>query len=179
MLDVTALSRATGLAEEEVRTLLDGGELPVPDEELEAMVRQRVQFLYETNTGADGQPQDLRELAAELGQTTTWVKKLVAGEAKPNLVVGHALCRHYRVAASFLTDRPEEALNRELQPVLLDLEIEADPEQALRDLNVRSISGRSAMPEKLDMSDLARMVANIAQDLDVVMKRLETPEENR
>lgn len=176
VLDVAHLSTATGLTEDEVRTLLDGGELPAEDPE--TMVRQRVRFLYERHTGDDGQPRDVRDIAAAIGQTPVWVRKLVAGEAKPNLVRGHALCRYYGVAASFLTDSPTDALNRELQPVLLDLEIEADPEQVLRELNVRSITGRSPMMGKPNLTDLARMVANIAQELDLVKRRLPNPEEN-
>ncbi|MEU2968985.1 hypothetical protein ABZ687_28910 [Streptomyces ardesiacus] len=177
VLRVADLSRATGLVEADVRTLLSGGELTAPDPE--DMVRQRVQFLWELNSTEQTQAQDLRELAAAINKTTVWARKIVAGEAKPNLVVGHALCKYYRVANSFLTDLPEDALNRELQPVVLDLEIEVDPEQALRDLNVRSISSRSAVTEQPDMSELARMVANIAEELDIVKKRLETPEETR
>ncbi|MFE6639508.1 hypothetical protein ACFVFT_38660 [Streptomyces tendae] len=175
VLNVPALSRSTGLTEVEVRTLLDGEELSAPDPE--DMVRQRVQFLWELNSTEATHAQDLRELAAAINKTTVWARKIVAGEAKPNLVVGHALCKHYRVANSFLTDLPEDALTRELQPILLDLEIEADPEQVLRDLNVRSVSSRSAVAGQPDMADLARMVANIAEELNVVKKRLETPKE--
>lgn len=177
VLSVTRLSQGTGLTETNIRTLLNGGELPPEDPE--TMVRQRVRFLYEAYTGEDGQPKDVRDIAAAIGQTPVWVRKLVAGDAKPNLVVGHALCRYYRVAPSFLTDPPADALNRELQPVLLDLEIESDPAQALRDLNVRSISGRSPDMTKPNLVDLVRMVANIAEELDVVKRRLPDPEENR
>ncbi|MBB4902613.1 hypothetical protein [Streptomyces griseomycini] len=171
VLNTARLSQATGVTETDVRTLLDGGEPPTEDPD--AMVRRRVRFLYETHTGDDGQPKDVRDIAAAIGQTTVWVRRLVAGDAKPNLVVGHALCKYYGVAPGFLTDSPADALNRELQPVVFDLEVQADPEKTLADLGVRSISGRSPMMEKQNWVALAQMVASMAEELRSVNTKLD------
>ncbi|WP_345670785.1 hypothetical protein [Streptomyces similanensis] len=165
-----ALSRASGLPEEDVETLLAGG--TPPDVEPDVRVRQRVRFLYESHVNSDGQPKEIRDLADVIGQTTTWTRKLVAGEAKPNLMVGHLLTKYYNVAPTYLADPPDEALNRELQRPLRDLEIEVDPSQALKNLGVVHVAGRSADLTNPDLTALARMVASIAEDLAEVKFRL-------
>ncbi|CAL9326772.1 hypothetical protein [Streptomyces sp. SudanB91_2054] len=180
-LDAARLSFLTGVTEQDVRTLLAGGTAPAAD--LDVMVRDRVRFLYETRTDGKGNPRDIRDIAAAIEQTTTWTKKLVSGDAKPNILVGAALTKYYDVASSFLTDPPADAVNRELQPTLFDLQVATDPSKALRDLGVVHIAGRSPhLQEAPNLTELARMVASIASDLNQVntqLQRMQNPEENR
>ncbi|MCT9105246.1 hypothetical protein [Streptomyces mirabilis] len=172
VLHVPRLARTTGLTTAEVQTLLSGN---VPLEvDPDIIVRQRVRFLYEAHTGDDGQPRDIHEIAASIKQTPTWTKRLVQGEAKPNLVVGHALCKFYGVETSFLTDSSAEALSRELRNIRIDLEVEADPQQALRTLGVVHISARNTEQFKdMQLASVAKMVAKITDDLDGVKDKLE------
>lgn len=180
VLSVERLSLLTGLSEGDVQTLLSGGTVPVPD--MDAMVRQRVCFLHKKHT-VGGTPRDIREIATAIGQTTTWTKKLVAGEAKPNIVVGAHLAKFYGVPPGFLTDLPLEALQRELARILVDLEAQANPSRALDALGVVHIAGRTQHPGKeLNLVELARMVADISSELETVrttLQRLSNPEEKR
>ncbi|MCD9875656.1 hypothetical protein [Streptomyces guryensis] len=180
-LGVARLSRAAGVIESDVETLLAGGTPPEPDTDV--MVRDRVRFLYRTHTNADGKPRDIHDIAAAIRQTTTWTRKLVSGEAKPNLVVGHALCKYYGVALGFLTDPPADALKRELQISRFNLEVEVDPEQALRELGVMHMTSRNPNGfERSQLAAIAKMVTSITSDLDMVklqLNRLGTPEDGR
>ncbi|MFF0698407.1 hypothetical protein ACFYU4_37955 [Streptomyces tendae] len=179
-LSAARLSYVTGVTEQDVQTLLDGGTTPAVDPDV--MVRDRVRFLYETRADA-GNPRDIRDLAAAIDQTTTWTKKLVAGEAKPNILVGAALTKYYDVAGTFLTDSPADAVTRELQPILFDLQVATDPGKALKDLGVVHIAGRSPhLQEPANLTELAKMVASIASDLNQVntqLQRMQNPGENR
>ncbi|MFE1206362.1 hypothetical protein ACFW5V_32265 [Streptomyces sp. NPDC058762] len=181
VLNAARLSHATGVAEPDVQTLLAGG--ATPDIDLDVMVRDRVRFLYETRTDGEGNSRDIRDIAAAIDQTTTWTKKLVTGDAKPNILVGAALTKYYDVASSFLTDPPADAVNRELQPILFDLQVSTDPGKALRDLGVVHIAGRSPqLHEPTNLTELAKMVASIASDLKEVnnqLERMQNPGENR
>ncbi|MGW1363037.1 hypothetical protein ACWCQP_37215 [Streptomyces chartreusis] len=171
VLNVRELSHATGLYESEVELLLAGGNLK-EEEDQEALVRQRVRFLYEQHTGANNGPREITEIAAAIGATPTWTKKLTEGTAKPSLISGRRLTKYYEVAATFLTDTAEEALNRELQPVLFDLEVEADPGKTLKEMGVLHLSSRSPVLGKQDLAALAKMVASISTDLDAVKRVL-------
>ncbi|MFD5856139.1 hypothetical protein [Streptomyces chartreusis] len=174
VLNIRELSHATGLYESEVELLLAGGHLDELDEEdQEALVRQRVRFLYEQHRGPNDGPRDVREIAAAIGQTPTWTKKLVEGTAKPSLVSGSRLTKYYEVAATFLTDSPDEALNRELRPVLFDLEVEADPGKTLKEMGVLHLSSRSPVLGKQDLAALAKMVASIHTNLDQIQRVLD------
>jgi hypothetical protein len=169
VLDVTRLSSLTGLTETDVQTLLAGG--TIDNVEPEVMVRERVRFLFERYSHGD--LGEIPKIAQAINQTTTWTKKLVAGQAKPNIFVGAALCRHYGVDSDFLTDLPDDALKRELKKVLFDLEVEADPGKTLADLGVHHISRRSPLGNP-DLQALAKMVANIiTNDLKAVTERLD------
>ncbi|MBV1940799.1 hypothetical protein KUF83_30150 [Streptomyces sp. BV286] len=180
-LDIQRLSYDTGVPREDVTALLAGGQ-PHPTD-ADSLVRDRVRFLYEVHTNADGEPFDIRDIAAALGATTTWVKKLVAGQAKPSITAGADLARFYGVAPTFLTDSPAEAVNRELQSVVFDLEITADPEKKLKDLGVTHIAGRSiTMWGQGELVEVAKMVADITNSLKVVntkIARMESPEGDR
>ncbi|MFJ4788597.1 hypothetical protein [Streptomyces sp. NPDC088794] len=167
-LNFRRLSLATGLNESEVELLLAGGTLE--EEDSDDMVRQRVRFLYERHTGPDGGPRDIRDIAAALAQTTTWTRKLAEGKAKPSLVTGSRLTKYYGVAPTFLTDAPDDALNRELQSVLFDLEVHVDPAKTLREMGVVHMSGRSPLMSKPDLESLARMVASLSTDIDHVKR---------
>ncbi|MFM9629762.1 MULTISPECIES: hypothetical protein [Streptomyces] len=180
VLNVRRLSHLAGLSKSDVEILLAGGVPPETDPDV--MVRDRVRFLYETHIGANGRRREIPSIAAGIGQTPTWTKKLVAGEAKPNILVGAQLADFYDVSPSFFTDLPAKALDRELQSILFDLEIEADPGRTLQELGVRHISGRSRSMNKGELAELAKMVANITDELTQVknqMERLENPEGNR
>ncbi|MFI6565983.1 hypothetical protein [Streptomyces sp. NPDC050534] len=171
VLDVPRLARAAGVTAREVETLFDG-EIP-PDEDPDRLVRRRVRLLYEAHPGGNGKPRDIREIAAAINSTTTWAKKLVHGQASPNIHVGSALCKFYEVDKGFLTDSPAEALLRELRHILFDLEVEADPEQALRNLGVVHISGRNPNQFRYEeLTALTRMVAEVASTLDGVKDKL-------
>ncbi|MDH6218024.1 hypothetical protein [Streptomyces pseudovenezuelae] len=168
VLDTKRLALASGLTEPEVELLLAGG---MPEEEdPDDMVRNRVRFLYESHTGPNGGPRDIRDIAAAIDQTTVWTRKLADGKAKPSLWTGSQLTKYYKVAATFLTDAPADALNRELQRNLFDLEVEADPAKALRDMGVVHMSGRSPLMTKPDLAALARMVAELQFDFDRVRR---------
>ncbi|GAA3076911.1 hypothetical protein [Streptomyces glomeratus] len=164
--DTARLSYQTGVSEDGVRTLLDGQELN--DQGAEARVRHRVTFLYESRRNGQGTSFDIREIAAAIGATTTWTRKLVTGEAKPSIVAGHDLAKFYGVSTGFLTDSPADALNRELQSVLFDLEVRADPEKRLKDLGVAHIAGRTSEWSRDQLVEVTRMVASIAKDLQRV-----------
>ncbi|MFF8730129.1 hypothetical protein ACF073_27160 [Streptomyces sp. NPDC015171] len=179
VLDAAELSRATGVPETDVQTLLAGG--TPADVKPDTMVRDRVRFLCNQHAAADGSVKDINEIASAIEQTPTWTKKLVAGEAKPNIIVGAALCKLYGVSPNFLTDQPAEALRRELRRIAFDLKAEANPAQVLADLDVRHISGRSNY-SKPELAQLARLVASIVTDLDTVqsgLKRLGYEEDPR
>ncbi|MGW6795664.1 hypothetical protein [Streptomyces chartreusis] len=171
VLNVRELSHATGLYESEVDLLLAGGHLDEEDQEV--LVRQRVRFLYEQYKGPNHGPRDVREIAAAIGQTPTWTKKLVEGTAKPSLVSGSRLTKYYEVAATFLTDTADEALNRELQSVLFSLEVEADPGKTLKEMGVLHLSSRSPALGKQDLAALAKMVASIHVNLDQIQRVLD------
>ncbi|MER7497105.1 hypothetical protein ABT033_31470 [Streptomyces pharetrae] len=172
VLNLPHLSYMTGLSESEIRTLLSGDSLPEPDPD--AMVRQRVRFLYETRRGDKTESQQIHEIAAAIKQTPVWVRKLVAGDSKPNIHVGADLARFYRVPSSFLTDPPADALSRELQPEVLRLEIEADPGKTLADLGVRGITGRSAhLSEKGNLVELAQWVVELTAELGAATTELQ------
>ncbi|MEU7426255.1 hypothetical protein [Streptomyces sp. NPDC040750] len=179
VLDTARLGHDTGVPEEDVRSLLDGRE--VDERDPDARVRQRVVFLYASRGGAGGERFDVREIAAAIGATPTWTRKLVTGEAKPSIVAGHALARFYGVATAFLTDPPADALNRELQPVLFDLELRADPERKLRDLGIVHVNARGSGWTRDQFTEMTRWVANIAKDLQRVADTVAMmePEENR
>ncbi|MFJ5534697.1 hypothetical protein [Streptomyces sp. NPDC093261] len=166
VLDMARLSYQTGIPEDGVRALLAGEELS--DQDAEARVRHRVTFLYESRKSRQGASFDIREIAAGIGATTAWTRKLVAGEAKPSIVTGHDLAKFYGVPAGFLTDSPADALNRELQQVLFDLEIRADPEKKLKDLGVAHIAGRTSEWSRDQLVEVTKMVASIAKDLQRV-----------
>ncbi|MDT0433888.1 MULTISPECIES: hypothetical protein [Streptomyces] len=166
VLDVARLSHATGLSRPVVELLLAGG--TPPGERPEDMVRRRVRFLYETRTRPEDRVRVVKEIAEATGTTETWVRKLMAGESKPSITAGPVLTRHYGVAATFLTDSPEEALLRELQLVRVDLEAETDPGKVLRELGVVHMSGRGAGASRSDLAALARMVADMSRNLDAV-----------
>ncbi|MFJ3365791.1 hypothetical protein [Streptomyces anthocyanicus] len=178
VLDVRSLSRATGLTETVVELLLAGGSAGTV--EPEAMVRERVRFLFENYSRGD--LNQVPVLATVIQQTPTWTKKLVLGQAKPNIFVGAALCKHYGVDSDFLTDFPEDALQRELKKILFDLELEADPSKTLAELGVVHVSRRAAHGDP-DYTALAKMVADIVQaELRPVthrLDRLELPEDDR
>ncbi|RPE39024.1 hypothetical protein EDD90_1978 [Streptomyces sp. Ag109_O5-1] len=178
VLDVTRLSRATGLTGGVVELLLAGGSVDPVDPE--TMVRERVRFLFEHYDRGD--LNQVPALAAAIKQTPTWTKKLVLGQAKPNIFVGAALCKHYGIDSEFLTDFPEDALNRELRKILFDLELKADPGKTLADLGVAHVSRRNPFGDP-DLTALARMVAEIVkEELRPVthrLDRLELPESDR
>ncbi|MGQ4464660.1 hypothetical protein ACN6LC_003766 [Streptomyces violaceoruber] len=178
VLDVARLSRLTGLTGTVVELLLAGGSAgPV---EPEAMVRERVRFLFEHYSRGD--LNQVPTLATVIQQTPTWTKKLVLGQAKPNIFVGAALCKHYGVDSNFLTDSPDDALKRELKQILFDLELEADPSKTLAELGVVHVSRRAPMGDP-DYTALAKMVADIVKDelrpVTHRLDRLELPEDER
>lgn len=177
-LDAKRLSLATGLTRTDVELLLAGGSVgPV---EPEPMVRERVRFLFEHYSRGD--LNQVPTLATVIQQTPTWTKKLVLGQAKPNIFVGAALCKHYDVDSDFLTDFPDDALKRELKKILFDLELEADPSKTLAELGVRHVSRRTPFGDP-DFNALAKMVADIVKDelrpVTDRLERLELPEGDR
>ncbi|MFF8932360.1 hypothetical protein ACF1AO_34415 [Streptomyces longwoodensis] len=159
VLNAVDLSRRTGLTPTVVELLLVGGSVDTPEEE--AMVRDRVVFLFETRSGGD--LNKVSAIARQIGATPTWTKKLVLGQAKPSLIAGAKLCRYYGVDSDFLTDSPEDALKRELRKTLFDLEVEADPGKALQEMGVSHVTRRSSLGDP-NLAALARMVASIVKD---------------
>ncbi|MGW4951564.1 hypothetical protein [Streptomyces parvulus] len=178
VLHARRLSRATGLPETVVDLLLAGGSAGPVEPEL--MVRERVRFLFDHYSRGD--LNQVPVLADVIQQTPTWTKKLVLGQAKPNIFVGAALCKYYEVDGSFLTDFPDDALKRELKKILFDLELEADPTKTLAELGVVHVSRRAPFGDP-DYTALARMVADIVKDelrpVTNRLDRLELPEDER
>ena len=179
-LNVQDLVYNTGISAEDVQALLAGRE--VNDQGADARVRSRVTFLYETRMDLDNLPADISKIAAAIEATPVWTKRLVSGEAKPSIVTGHSLAKFYGVPAGFLTDSPADALTRELQSVVFDLEVRAEPEKKLKDLGVRHITGRSPGWSKDQLVEVAKMVQGIALDLQRVgniVARMEEQEDHR
>lgn len=178
------LAGRTALPEDTVAALLRGEDPPA--DTIEDRVCARIKTLADAHlTRTQKRSGDLvTEVHEHLGISKEWARKLLKGEKMPNVPLLHGIADFFNVAGgeAFFTAPPADALNRELQTVLFDLDVEADPAQKLADLGVRSMAGRSPKMGHGDLVELAKMVASIANDLKTVhtkLERLEKPEADR
>jgi transcriptional regulator with XRE-family HTH domain len=124
LLDVPALARRTGLAEDLVRALLDGDE-PVADR-VDDRVRGRLRALHEAYAARSGKrPGEVcREVAERLSISPEWARQLLLGRKTPNVADLTELAEFFgvREGVRFFTDPAPAVLNRELGRLLGGLE---------------------------------------------------------
>jgi transcriptional regulator with XRE-family HTH domain len=124
LLDVPALARRTGLAEDLVRALLDGDE-PVADR-VDDRVRGRLRALHEAYAARSGKrPGEVcREVAERLSISPEWARQLLLGRKTPNVADLTELAEFFgvREGVRFFTDPAPSVLNRELGRLLGGLE---------------------------------------------------------
>jgi transcriptional regulator with XRE-family HTH domain len=124
LLDVPALARRTGLAEDLVRALLDGDE-PVADR-VDDRVRGRLRALHEAYAARSGKrPGEVcREVAERLSISPEWARQLLLGRKTPNVADLTELAEFFgvREGVRFFTDPAPSLLNRELGRLLGGLE---------------------------------------------------------
>ncbi|MGW3627616.1 helix-turn-helix domain-containing protein [Streptomyces sp. NPDC000880] len=132
VLNAKDLSYETGIPPRQVQALLDGKN--VAQEGVETRIRRRVRFLYDTRLPeGSNDPYDVKEIAAGIGVSPVWVRKMLNGEVTPNMAHAHGLMKFFGVdeGLDFLSAEPADALNRALQPALKNLEGPTDPIAAL------------------------------------------------
>lgn len=124
LLDVPALARRTGLAEDLVRALLDGDE-PVADR-VDDRVRGRLRALHEAYAARSGKRagEVCREVAERLSISPEWARQLLLGRKTPNVSDLTELAEFFGVeeGVRFFTDPASTVLNRELGRLLGGLE---------------------------------------------------------
>ncbi|MEU9286639.1 transcriptional regulator [Streptomyces sp. NPDC048275] len=124
VLDVAALSRATALAQDDVRGLLDGG--AAREEGVGDRIRGRVRALYEAYLAESGRrPADVcRDVASGLGISDKWARSLLSGDKMPNVPDLTRLAEFFHIepGTKFFTDPAPVVLNGALQGVLRELE---------------------------------------------------------
>ncbi|GAA0634653.1 hypothetical protein GCM10009535_08180 [Streptomyces thermocarboxydovorans] len=146
-LDPADLAVRTALPEHVVRALLRGEEGPA--DTVEERVCERIRTLAEAHVVRTGRrPADLvSEIAARLGISQVWARRLLKGEKLPNVPLLHGLADFFDVDGGevFFTAPAADALNRTLLPLLEKYENPAaDPVQALlRKYGVRAADLRS------------------------------------
>ncbi|MFD5891989.1 hypothetical protein ACFWHQ_39420 [Streptomyces sp. NPDC060334] len=169
------LSYASGLPEEDVRSLLRGeppqsdGGGPDPAEERQSRVVARIVFLRRTRlrTSADGQRRaySLADIAAGAGTSAQWLDKMIKMGKAPNLDHAAGIASFFGESIEFLVAPPAEALDRVLQRIHKDLLEQA---VARQDGDIRRLkdSGSAGSPG----SDLgvvgyaARALADVPDD---------------
>ncbi|MDW8808808.1 transcriptional regulator [Streptomyces scabiei] len=120
LLDVAALARRTGLAEDLVGALLDGDE-PVADR-VDDRVRGRLRALHEAYAARSGKRagEVCREVAERLSISPEWARQLLLGRKTPNVADLTELAEFFgvREGVRFFTDPASAVLNRELGRLL-------------------------------------------------------------
>ncbi|WEH18267.1 transcriptional regulator [Streptomyces sp. VNUA24] len=139
LLDVPALARRTGLAEDVVRALLDGDE-PVADR-VDDRVRGRLRALHEAYAARSGKrPGEVcREVAERLSISPEWARQLLLGRKTPNVADLTELAEFFgaREGVRFFTDPAPSVLNRELGRLLGRLEGGSDGDGPLVEFATR------------------------------------------
>lgn len=124
LLDVSALSERTALGEDEIRTLLGGGEPPV--DRVDDRVRRRVRALHAVCLARSGKRtvDVCKEVAERLSISPEWARQLLLGKKMPNVPDLTELAAFFGVeeGVRFFTDPAATVLNRELHRVLEELE---------------------------------------------------------
>lgn len=124
LLDVRVLAERTALGEDEVRSLLDGGE-PVAGR-VDDRVRGRVRALHEAYVARSGKRagEVCREVAERLSISPEWARQLLLGKKMPNVPDLTELAGFFGLeeGVRFFTDPAATVLNRELLRVLAGLE---------------------------------------------------------
>ncbi|CBG73385.1 MULTISPECIES: hypothetical protein [Streptomyces] len=124
LLDVPALARRTGLAEDVVGALLDGDE-PAADR-VDDRVRGRLRALHEVYAAQSGKrPGEVcREVAERLSISPEWARQLLLGRKTPNVADLTELAEFFgaREGVRFFTDPAPSVLNRELGRLLGEFE---------------------------------------------------------
>jgi len=150
ILDPGRLSYETGIPADTVRRLLAGEDVPQPD--LGARVRERIQLLRGTRLRPDGSPFSLEEIAAAASTTRQWLSEQLKAGSFKNHEITDGIRRFFKVKAGFLTADDSEALDEALQPVL-------------RALEERAAAGRSTLTD-LHARHGLRRIALRAPELD-------------
>ncbi|GHI08108.1 hypothetical protein AQI88_06715 [Streptomyces cellostaticus] len=143
--DVAALSQHTGIEQQVVSTLLNGGR--APETSVPARVRQRLDFLRAHYLRKDGKPYSQQELAAIAGVTrqtlSEWYKR-----GLPGLEAAERLRQFFNLTPGFFTTDEPTALNLALAPVLRELERRSDPLGPLRTQAMYRLARRApSMPD--------------------------------
>ncbi|PKW07530.1 hypothetical protein SAMN05428944_5400 [Streptomyces sp. 1222.5] len=157
-LDVADLSRRTGVPVAVVAELLDGGR--APETMLTQRVRQRLDFIRENRRRPDGKRYSLGELAAIAGTSRQWLSEW-RKSGMPSLAHTDRLRRFFGLPAGFFTADEPEALHEALQPVLQNLEAEADPLLRLRQNGLVRLAARAPQMnahQLATLADLAEMI---------------------
>ncbi|MFE9769490.1 hypothetical protein ACFYPC_34065 [Streptomyces sp. NPDC005808] len=176
VLDAGHLSRRTGIPVEHVQTLLGGGE--IAGEDVDARIRERLQFLCRRRLAEGGKTyQDkeavaalVKDLASSVGVSNVWARQLVDGGKTPSMKHGHELTRYFGVPDGFLTETPAAALNRTLQSHLRS-EPWADSDDPLAELKSRfGLVDIARRGEPLSRDEVARMAGLLADILEKSME---------
>ncbi|MGW0825232.1 XRE family transcriptional regulator [Streptomyces sp. NPDC002845] len=141
ILNVEDLAKRSGVPADVVAALLSGREVPEPD--LAARVRQRLEFVRQTQRRPDGKRYSLGELAGIAGTSRQWLSEWRT-KGMPSMEHAERLRSHFSLPAGFFTATAPEALNGALQKELRELETAADPKARLRDAGLLQIAERAA-----------------------------------
>ncbi|MFF8727623.1 XRE family transcriptional regulator [Streptomyces sp. NPDC015171] len=157
-LDVAGLSYRTGIPVGVVVDLLCGGR--AAEATLDQRVRQRLDFIRESRRRPDGKRYSLDELARIAGTSRQWLS-VWRKSGMPSLEHADRLRRFFGLPAGFFTADEPEALCEALQPVLQDLEAEADPLRRLRESGLIRLAARAPQMnarQLATLADLAEMI---------------------
>ncbi|MEU3830708.1 XRE family transcriptional regulator [Streptomyces sp. SID486] len=157
-LDVAGLSYRTGIPVGTVVELLCGGR--AAETCLAQRVRQRLDFIRETRRRPDGKRYSLDELARIAGTSRQWLS-VWRKSGMPSLEHADRLRRFFGLPAGFFTADEPEALHEALQPVLQDLEAQADPLLRLRECGLVRLAARAPQMnarQLATLADLAEMI---------------------
>jgi transcriptional regulator with XRE-family HTH domain len=157
-LDVAGLSYRTGIPVGTVVELLCGGR--AVETCLAQRVRQRLDFVRESRRRPDGKRYSLDELARIAGTSRQWLSEW-RKSGMPSLEHADRLRRFFGLPAGFFTADEPEALHAALQPVLQDLEAQADPLLRLRECGLVRLAARAPQMnarQLATLADLAEMI---------------------
>ncbi|MEU3296672.1 hypothetical protein ABZ722_30560 [Streptomyces longwoodensis] len=136
VLNAQELANRTSLPLATVRALLRGRS--VQEEPFNERVLARIKTFVTYHKAATGktEAQLITEVMKALPASRPWARSLVRGEKVPNSEMLHGLATYFELPGSetYFTCNADEALNRELQRILLRYEApQQDPIQALLD----------------------------------------------
>ncbi|KPI14684.1 helix-turn-helix domain protein [Actinobacteria bacterium OK074] len=177
--DVARLSVASGVPEQTVKALLNGG--PADETDLQTRFLQRLALLRRTRIKPNGRRYTQQEIADGAGMSRQQAGALLNGDRRPTMEHCDAIQRFFKVHAGFLTAEDPEALATALQfreqELLQRLAERAqdraaeDPlERLLQDHGVRGIAWRAAQLPTDQHRD------KVAEWLDMLLESIKRPE---